>query len=997
MRGSIALTPEQAQIAAYSSGPLRIIAGAGSGKTEMMVTLVERLVHAGCASPGQVLALTFTERAAAELQGRIAGRLGPGPESTASTFHSFCAELLREFALEAGLDPDIRVLSRPAVWQMMFEVFDEFTFERVQLGNNVGKFIDQMVTLDSALKDNLVSPGDLHAYCRTFTDADTAAGLTAAQQLETIPVIRRYSERKRELNAIDYGDMIALAIELLAGNESVRADIHDRYLYILVDEFQDTNVAQKELIRLIAEPRNNLIVVGDPNQGIYAWRGATVSNILHFDDDYPGAVTRTLSVNFRCGSSIRRLADAIVRPLQGSYGWTFTSSSPDDQAAGMVSAIVTAHGSDEVEEIAGRIRAAHAGGTPYAEMAVLYRSGKQLPEIVSGLTAAEIPFEVVGGGQFYQRPEIIDALSALRLIARPHDDLALYRLLTGPRWRIGKRDLACLARLRTGGKDRRGIDCVLACDEIHDLSPEARDRCRRFGTEFRALARLAEEIPLSALVRHVLDRSGVLDELAASPAPSAAQARASLLHLVSIAREFENGVRSREPQLGPFIDLLDIVAQAGEDSEEVPPVTKDTVKVMTMHKAKGLQFDWVFLPGLAAREFPSDTVDNPTRNLAEVPYPLRAYAADLPNYQSDNFLRELDANHLVEERRLCYVAFTRARKHLVLSRAHYYRDNVNVRGPSLFWAEALNTGIPVIEREDDAPETNPRKDVEAPNTVVEAFIPTPIDPSPAHVRALVNDLSHDERFRFDDLAPRIRSQIEQLIVVENHLRPAAQPRIPDIQSVSALMTYETCPRRYYHEYIVPLPREIYRATLVGRDLHLRIEDILRGHEHTRHLAIEDDVDLHPSERIGVSPSPERMLSTFETSRFNRTPLMLEQPFTLRFQNGHVRGRIDAVYVTDDGVEVVDFKSGHPVGPTALDWLQLPLYALALNEVWGYEPSHLCYTYFFLQTGTEVQARASHDTIVLTRQRVERLLAAITERQFAARPDCACPVCRWIAR
>ncbi len=1017
------LSAEQLAILEYTRGPLRIIAGAGSGKTEIMTRIVAHLVETGLARPDEILALTFTDRAAGSLHGRIRGRLqnrgiDRHDSVTTSTFHAFCSGLLHEYALQAGIERDFRLLPKAQVWQMMFACLDSFTFEHVRLGYNVGGFIDSVVNLDSALKDELVSSDRLSTYLRDRLEdgagGDDKAEQTMNEQLEMLPVLHRYAEEKRKANALDYGDLIALVIRLLQENEEVRRQVQTRYRYVLVDEYQDTNIAQKELVKLLAAPDDNLVVVGDPNQAIYTWRGATIYNIVHFDTDFPHAATRTLMTNYRCDRNILRLAAEIARPLAASYDWDAEQVSREDAPDGAVEAFVASCGPAEATEIARRIEEIHGAGesTRYSDMAILYRSWKSLDALVTALRERDIPFEVIGGGEFYKRPEIADIIAYLRLLAYPDDNISSYRLLMGPCWKIGPRDLACLAHWRAvmarripyekrQGNELAVTDALFALHEVEGLSDEARARLKRFADELRGFMRLSEEVTLSTLVRVILSEGGVFTELDASPFPSGAEARAYLGRFTEIAHEFEGSEEGRGSKLRSFVDYLDVVFEAEEGADDLPRASADCVQVMTMHKVKGLQFDTVFVPGLADGEFPSTRLHNPRHDRVTVPYPLRGDAANLPNYadQPDIFVQGLRDADAAEERRLCYVAFTRAKARLVLSRAHFYRENKKPLAPSLFWDEAIETNIPFLYREDEQPPENPYAEWEITVPFAEPG-PFPLDllKSPQTVADFARThLPPDNFANFQARGVDLSAAVNRLTAIDETLHIEARPTIPNVQTVSALMTYEICPRLYYYTHVLPLPRQRDAAAAAGTDIHRAIEDTLLGRETVIKPSSEEPVDTHPNEYTGVPPPMENSMAIFRNSRFNTRPRAVEQEFTLAFEQGYVRGRIDAVYaLPDGGWEIVDFKSGRP-HPTdeVRSWMQLPVYALAAHEIWSKNARDLTCTYFFLQAGTEITNSVTDATLQGVRARVEGLIRSIETDNFSAPLGCRCRVCRWI--
>jgi DNA helicase-2/ATP-dependent DNA helicase PcrA len=937
------LTGEQRRIVGIRSGRLRIAAGAGTGKTDTLRRAIVGLVEDGV-RPGQILCLTFTVEATKEMRRRVldalSGREGIDPdELTVQTYHAFAASILREHALLLGLDGDAALLDRARQWQLALEALDSCSaFDDLEVGW-LPSFVDKLLTLNEELQRHVVSPDELRVWCLAHNDDKVAR-----ERLEASEAIDCYRALKRERNALDFGDQIELAVRLLDERPQVLERLAARFRYVFLDEYQDTDVAQRELVRRVGAHAELVCAVGDVDQGVYGWRGATIHNMFAFPDDFPGAQTETLSVNFRSGPAILELANVLIEP------WEREDRAPLRAADGApdsaVEAFVSAHQLDEAEEIAKRIEAA---GEPWNQYAVLMRTRGLFDPIYRALVARGVPVEVDTLGGFWTRPEILDILAWLRLLADPGDNVALARLLLGPAYRLSRRDLFFLADRAKDEKRRQRygdrevlpfelIDSIVAHAQIAELSEEARGRLESFRTFWRELAGIAERVSLADLVGEVARASGLAAELAGSPNPEANMALRHLAKLRDLAQGYQPVAGSLD--LAGFVAYLDTLDEADQDEDELRAVEENAVRLLTLHRAKGLEFDVVFLPGLTKGHMPHPGKggNNPTERWQRLPFELRGDRDFLPEPPTTK--EQLDRLRDEEERRLMYVGVTRARRRLILSRAWYYRDNAGPKEPSPFWDEAVASEL-VAPREVPCPPENPQPlGIEQPPEPERRFEAPPPDEA--------------------EIA-RIEPEFERLRVLEAERRPAVVERVPATLSVTAFLTFVRDPDEFFWRYVRRVPSPPSPAAQLGTELHRRIEQWSRGGVAPGSAAeeLEEPYDLDPGERRGEGAPPvsaEQLWDNFQRSRFAKlTPLMAEQPFTLYLGHGiSVTGRIDAIFEGENGVwEVVDYKTG----VSDPDPLQLSIYALAIEEIWG-RPT--VPAWLLLRTGAEQAAPAVDD-------------------------------------
>jgi DNA helicase-2/ATP-dependent DNA helicase PcrA len=623
------LNPEQREAVLHLNGPLLILAGAGSGKTRVITSRVAYLVGDGHAKPHEVLAVTFTNKAAEEMRARVESLLGSDVTGMwVSTFHALCARLLRREAPAIGLSRD-------------FVIYDSS---------------DQLTVVKQALKelhidDSFVQPRAAlsrisHAKNRMESPEAVATGAGWNRRDEHIAKIYAYYlNALKASSALDFDDLLLRTVELFEQSERVRSKYSEQFRYVMVDEYQDTNRPQYLLIRRLAEVHRNLCVVGDPDQSIYKWRGADLRNILDFEQDFGEATIVKLERNYRSTQIILDAATAVIsqnRNRKDKRLWT-------DRKGG--NRIVYFRGADELEEadyITRTARGALADDVE-ATVAILYRTNAQSRTIEDALMREGIAYKVVGGVRFYERKEVKDALAYMRLVINPHDDVSLRRVINVPSRGIGKGVMEAIENIGPASEiDEKmpllsaGLQPTLSANSlwarvVRGLEDRAfPNRSAASLAAFRDLivnlTEMTRREPVSIAIGKMLDQSGYLQDLRDERSEDAESRIENLAELVSAAREYEG--RDPEPSLGGFVDRLSLLS----DVDEEQGARDARVWMMTLHSAKGLEFPVVVLAGLEEGLFPHSRSSE-------------------------------DVEELEEERRLCYVGMTRARSRLVLTGA----------------------------------------------------------------------------------------------------------------------------------------------------------------------------------------------------------------------------------------------------------------------------------------------------------------------------------------
>lgn len=750
----IPFTPEQTACITAPPAPQVIVAGAGSGKTTVMAARVVWLVGSGQVAPEQVLGLTFTNKAAGELAERVRKALvragvtdpdaidpeHPPGEPSISTYHAFAGRLLTDHGLRIGLEPTARLLADATRFQLAARVLRDAPGPYPALTKTLPALVSDLLALDGELAEHLVGPARLSAYDTDLLRALEGARLsnaelrkvpeTAVARGELLELVGRYRAAKSSRDLLDFGDQIALSAQLATTRPEVGALLRDEFRVVLLDEYQDTSVAQRLLLSGLfgGGTGHAVTAVGDPCQAIYGWRGASVANLDDFPAHFPYADGRpaarfSLSENRRSGGRLLDLANGLAEPLRAMHeGVEALRPAPGAERDGGVRCALLRTHAEEIDWLADSIAHLVRTGKEPAEIAVLCRTAGDFPEIQGALVARDVPVEVVGLSGLLHLPEVADLVAMCEVLQDPGANASLVRLLTGPRWRIGPRDLALLGRRArllvhrgTGADGDDDPDARLAAAvegtdpaEVISLAdaldtflesagaPEdglpfsaaARVRFARLATELRELRRSLAD-PLMDVLHRVLATTGLEVELSASPHALAARRRETLGNFLDIAASF--AALDGEAGLLAFLAFLRTAAQYEKGLDNALPGGENTVKVLTAHKSKGLEWDVVAVPGLVAGQFPNGKAREAWTSQPKVlPHALRGDAPTLPEITSwdakglKSFKEAMKGHQHTEELRLGYVTFTRPRS-LLLGSGHWWGPTQKrPRGPSDF-------------------------------------------------------------------------------------------------------------------------------------------------------------------------------------------------------------------------------------------------------------------------------------------------------------------------
>lgn len=974
-------TDEQWKAISHPLEPLYLIAGAGSGKTAVMAARIAWALETQPFSPSQILGLTFTNKAADELTERVHRALGEihdesGEDVTVQTYNAFAAGIVRDNGLLVGVEPEAGLLSEAQQWQLLLACIDELpAFEVLEIRSSY--VVGSALGLASSVADHMVGLDAIDAAADQFLSmkgADPDMLEAAGKRKELVRAVGAYIHAKRKAGRIDFGDQISKAVEVLEGNADVRDGYRRRFPFVLLDEYQDTNVAQRRMLQALVGEGGAVTAVGDARQAIFAWRGATMYNLIGFPDDFPRSDGLpydpvSLSENFRSGSNILEVANEVVAKIALERRPGDPLRAQPSNGTGAVALGLFGDERAEAEWIATQCETLHgestmAGRDPvqWKDIAILVRRKAAMGAVLQALEEKEIPVEVIGLGGLLKTPEVTEVVAWLRALeSKPGANRWLGRILLGPRWRIHYRDISLLARWATSrNMDLRmrlaGGDAEIArdmepgdvayslaealghLDAIDNLGDEAKRRLKAFSARLASI-RKKSNAPLLELVQEIIRQAGILDALESSSSRTAGAAKQNISNFLDQVASF--APVEGEATLRTFISYLDAAEAAEETLEATQPAEQDSVKLMTVHSAKGLEFECVFVPSVAATDgkngkvwsvFPNTRGSNPLTSYSELPYEVREDAAHLPKFEGHlgRFKQAVKERVIEDERRLFYVALTRAKQRLAVTASWWYGRDKVAKGPSEFWEdlEVLEAkGLLAVARRDELPPENPLfhamedRRVWPPAARVGLEDPLFGDgwgraadqavADKAAIAALLVAMPAAERAQAEALVAAHQKDLD--LIAEAATREApTEPKVPEIISATSYVRLAKSDVTAW-DLVRPLPDRPTNARRIGTEVHRLIESKARGMS-----PYPEEAELDEPSKVMDPGYIAELLDHFESSgygdrRLAQLPsgeLMVELPFTLPRDNHIIRGRIDAVYEDDDGgFEIVDFKTG----------------------------------------------------------------------------------------
>ncbi len=977
------LNPAQLAAVTHDRGPLLIVAGAGTGKTTVLTRRIAWLIVTRRARPEEILALTFTDKAALEMEARVDVLVPYGfADVRISTFHAFGDWLLRENALEVGLTPAFRVLNRAEQILFLRAHLFELPLQHYRPLGDPTRHLDALAGLFGRAKDDNISPEAYLAHAEAQAREaephpdDLEGRERAARDLELARTYAAYQTLMAREGLVDFGDQIVYALRLFRTRPYVLAHYQRRFRYIVVDEFQDTNHAQFELVRLLAAGHRNVTVVGDDDQAIFRFRGASMRNVLGFDRAYPDARRVVLTDNYRSG---QRLLDAAYRLIR--------YNDPDrlEVARQIDKRLVSRQGdgpvpvhlhfetmTQEADAVAEKIAELVASAEfRYGDIAILVRSNNEADPFLRSLNMRGIPWTFSGNQGLYGRPEVRLLIAFLRVIAHPDDGVSLFALAASPLYGVPAVDLT---RCSTVAERRHRwlFDVLRGLEPLSDVregvSPEGAEAIGRLVKDLERYMQLAGELPAGELLYRFLEDSGWLARMSKAVT---VREEAEVQNVAKFFRRLQEATAVlRSDRVREFVNHLDALIEAGED----PAVAEaeldvPAVHVLTVHKAKGLEFPVVFVVGLVQGRFPW-----PQRGeVLELPDGLvkdRAAAGDFARLSASGTrertaTREASADrHLQEERRLFYVAMTRATRALYLTSARDYGGK-RERKVSQFVLEAL-------------------------------------------------DLPRDAARPFRSTA---LEELRRIAAPPQTAEPPFEPELPlppeaPLElSHSQVDDYQTCPLKYRYIQILKVPIRRHHAVVYGEALHRVVEHYLRRRAASLYTPLEDVLDTFEREwrnegfltwahEAARKEAGRAALVRFwhEEEVSGSKPTWIEKEFGFSLGPDRVRGRWDRVDETDGAAVIVDYKSSDVRQPDqadrrAAESLQLKLYALAWREMFGRLPARA--ELRFLESGLVGRHVPTEEDAAEAAEAVRMAGAGIRARRFEATPSFqACRFCAY---
>ncbi|OGV91456.1 hypothetical protein A2783_01475 [Microgenomates group bacterium RIFCSPHIGHO2_01_FULL_45_11] len=927
MREELFLNKQQKLAVEHEKGPLLIVAGAGTGKTTVITERVKYLSVKQQVSPTRILAVTFTDKAAQELLSRLDVVMPLGYEEPwLGTFHAMAERILRHEGLAVGLDPGYTIISQVDQWMLIRKHLFEFNLDYYRPLGNPTKFVSALVKFFSRVQDEDISVEELEKFAKSKKRRAKSEeqGEEAVRLEELAGAFRTYEQLKQRESMLDFGDLISKTLKLFRTRKAILKKYQERFEHILVDEFQDTNFAQFQLIKLLAPASGNpnLVVVGDDDQSIYKFRGAAISNILGFKMEYPKAKKVVLTVNYRSTKSI----------LSGAYD-LIQNNNPDRlevklkinkrltperdfQAKEKPTIVQLPSGEAEVDFTLKKILALLAKENyTYKDFAILTRANKQLDPYLAGLRRMGLPYQLIGNRGLFDQSEVRNLMQFLRVVANPDDSVALFQLLTfEPKGIPMGKVLGILhqAKLRrTSLWNLLKVSDDEGFKKVVELIQTAQEKSVRE--------------PVSRLLYYFVSVSGYLSELIRQETVESGLKVKNINLFFDKVRRFES--EAKETHVADFVETLNLWEEAGENPAQAVIEDIDTVNLLTVHAAKGLEFPVVFVGSLVAGRFPAIDRKEPIE-------------------LSDELIKETlpeGSGALEEERRLLYVAMTRAKDYLYLTYAFDY-GGVRKRVASGFLKET---------------KLSEKKEKEERQLSLLTDTPPP-SPKVAYL---------DQTGRFE---------IQFL-------------------SYSQIDTFLACPLKYKYRYILKVPAEPHHALSFGQTIHTTLHDFHQVEQQGRILSLSEFLFIYEKNFIDEGyESSEHKKERFEAGKkalrkYYRVfreqlgkPKRLEQSFRLRIAGIPFLGKIDRIDETISGYEIVDYKTGEAADQKRVDRdKQLTIYGLAAKEALKLSIARM--SLFFVEKGEKVTTVRTDEDYQREREHLEKMVEKIKGSDFKATP------------
>lgn len=954
------LNKQQKEAVKHKEGPLLIIAGAGTGKTTVVTERIKYLILSKKAKPDEILALTFTEKAAREMEERVDVAMPYGyTEMWISTFHSFCDRVLRQEALHIGLDSDYKLMGEAETIQLIRDNIAGFDLDYFATKGNPTKFVGAMLQHFSRLQDEDIIPEDYIKYAKKLGRKNKKGEeekLEAKKTMELAKAFRTYEELKVKNGFLDFGDLITKTLKLFRDRKNVLKEYQEKFKYVLVDEFQDTNYAQNELAILLAGKDKNMTAVGDDDQSIYRFRGAAVSNIVQFRKSFKDAKVVVLTKNYRSAQEILDKAYTLIKHndpdrLEAVEDIDKKLTSQRDGVEGEIQFIHAERAENEAEAVARKIGdLVETEDYDYSDFAILVRANNHAEPFVRALGRFGIPHQFLGPGRLFKQPEVVDLVAYLRVLYNFEDSVSFYRVLSLDYFDIKPRDLAAIGNYSR----RKNTSLFQAAENIGDIyvSDKTKETVKKLLVIIKGHLKKVRDESAGQLLYYFLEDTGLLQELLNPDTPETDKRAKNISRFFDKLKTYE--VDHDEATVPSVVDWIELSSELGESplAADFDWTEANAVNILTAHSAKGLEFPVVFLVNLVSRRFPT------TRRREKIPIPEELIKEVLP--QGDY--------HIQEERRLFYVGMTRAEDKLFLTGADYYGEGKRQKKLSPFIFEALGDNTTAAER-----------------------------PSSAEQLSFLDYKTPDEKG-------------EATSTRDFHI---------DYLSYSQISTFQICPLHYKLRYILKIPTPPTAALSFGSSIHDTLKDFYvaakAGKKPTKELMYklldenwdEEGYDSKGHEKENFKRG-KKVLSEYLDKEFDEKniPLVVEKMFKvpLRGKKGSdflmIGGRIDRVDKKDGEIEIIDYKTGERVpDQKRVDKdLQLSLYALAATSIkeepFDKDPKDLKLSLYYLEEQKKITTTRTKKQLEEAKEEVFKIRKEMEKSDFRCSGHMFCDNCEY---
>lgn len=957
------LNPEQQKAITHGDGPLLIIAGAGTGKTTVITERIKYLIEKKGVNPQEILALTFTEKAAQEMQNRIDESLSYGySQLWLMTFHSFCDQILRDEAINIGLSPSFDLLTEAeSLLFLRNHIFDLNLNYFRPLGNPT-KFLQGLLAHFSRLRDDDISPDDYIKFAKSLPDTDDIEKTEKEKTQELAGAFKKYEELKAKKNVMDFSDLITNSLKLFRTRPNILKNYQEKFSYILVDEFQDTNYAQNELAIMLTGDKKNITVVGDDDQSIYRFRGAAIANMVRFKDLFPKAKVISLNKNYRSTQNILDFSYNLIQknnPYRLEIEAKIVKKLVSERKikGGDPELIYEKTGEDEAESVAKKIKEeVSKNKRAYSDFAILVRANDHAVPFQKALERGKIPYQFLGPGRLFQQEEIKDLISYLRVLANNEDTPSLYRVITNPIFNLEARDIAAMMA-SVKNKNRTLFEVMENTDDIN-CDDEAKEKIDRLSKMIKTHLELVPKETAGQILYNYFEDSGLLGYyLDPNSEKTAREAQ-------NIAKFFQKiqaySASNSEESVFNIVDWIDLSMQLGESplAAEIDWSENNAVNILTVHSSKGLEFPVVFVVNLVTQRFPGRD------RKEQIPIPRELIKENLP--QGDE--------NLQEERRLFYVAMTRAKDKLFLSAARQYGDGKTERKISPFVIDAL--GELVLKEIEKKRQTIPAEQL----SLLQTFAPI---------------VSKQNKTDVDTSGLPERQKI-------------------DFISYSQLQTFEICPLHYKLRYIMKLPPTPSPALSFGMTMHSAIRSLYQqgfgkkkiDKEITEKIINDSWIrEGYESKQHEISRKKSAIDLLGNYIDNNRTeshlPFANEYPFKFFLNGIKIVGRFDRIDKIDENkIEIIDYKTGEnlPDKKKLDNDLQLTIYALAASEikdfVFNKKPEEIVLTLYYIEKNKRLTTSRSKEQLEFAKKELLQKIDSIEKSNFTCSRSILCQNCEY---